>query len=133
MNKTMEAAIRKHGEDLQAIFGLTGDPVKLCKRLRQLEYVGHQLGMRYCNGPELTERKLEQLTRDLLADVDRIVGYVAAGVPVFVNLDARGYALKIRSEWIAARRAAGAAVGHKGCVIHCDWGGYGIIAPDLSE
>ena len=40
---------------------------------------------------------------------------------VFVNGDARGYALKLKSEFI------------KDKTIHRDWGGYGIIAPDFRE
>ena len=42
-------------------------------------------------------------------------------VPVFVNRDPRGYALKIKSEWVR----------EKGAAIHQDWGGYGIIAPEI--
>lgn len=44
-------------------------------------------------------------------------------VPVFVNRDPRGYALKISDEWMQQHNAT----------LHRDWGGYGIIAPDLSE
>ena len=43
-------------------------------------------------------------------------------VPVFVNRDPRGYALKIDDAWMGAQKA----------VLHRDWGGYGILAPDLS-
>ena len=39
----------------------------------------------------------------------------------FINNDARGYALKLKSEFI------------KDKTIHRDWGGYGIIAPDFRE
>lgn len=45
-------------------------------------------------------------------------------VPVFLNGDPRGYALKIEDEWLRDRPEVR---------IHKDWGGYGIIAPDLSE
>lgn len=44
-------------------------------------------------------------------------------VPVFINLDARGYALKIKDEYMLEH----------GLNLHRDWGGYGIIAPDLTE
>ena len=50
-----------------------------------------------------------------------------------MNRDPRGYALKIREDWLQAARAAGRTVGHKGCCIHQDFGGSGIIAPDLTE
>ena len=45
-------------------------------------------------------------------------------VPVFVNRDPRGYALKIDDEWMRARQEVRLAT---------DWGGYGILAPDLRE
>jgi hypothetical protein len=44
-------------------------------------------------------------------------------VPVYVNRDARGYALKIKDEWMRDNRVT----------LYSDWGGYGIIAPDLIE
>lgn len=44
-------------------------------------------------------------------------------VPVFVNLDPRGYALKINDEWMRANNVR----------LHSDFGGYGILAPDLTE
>jgi hypothetical protein len=40
---------------------------------------------------------------------------------VFINFDPRGCALKIKSEAV------------EGVKIYKDWGGNGIIAPDLSE
>ena len=42
-------------------------------------------------------------------------------VPVFVNRDPRGYALKIEDEYVRAN----------GLQIHRDWGGYGILAPEI--
>ena len=42
--------------------------------------------------------------------------------PLFVNGDARGYALKIMDSYVMERRLD----------IYKDWGGYGIIAPDLT-
>lgn len=45
-------------------------------------------------------------------------------VPVFLNGDPRGYALKIESDWMRERLKLR---------LHTDWGGYGILAPDLRE
>lgn len=56
----------------------------------------------------------------------RIESHGIALLHVFPNAmerDPRGYALKIRDEWMAKHETA----------LHRDWGGYGIIAPDLSE
>ncbi len=44
-------------------------------------------------------------------------------VAVFLNRDPRGYALKINDEEVRARSLD----------IATDWGGYGLIAPDLRE
>jgi hypothetical protein len=44
-------------------------------------------------------------------------------VPVFVNGDPRGYALKIQDEYVSENSLD----------IHRDMGGYGILAPDLSD
>lgn len=45
-------------------------------------------------------------------------------VPVFLNGDPRGYSLKIEDNWMRERQ---------NLRLHRDWGGYGIIAPDLRE
>ena len=42
---------------------------------------------------------------------------------LFLNGDARGYALKIDDEYLK----------NNNFNIHRDWGGYGIIAPDFRE
>lgn len=42
-------------------------------------------------------------------------------VPIFVNRDPRGYALKIDDAWMREHRPG----------LHQDWGGYGIIAPEI--
>lgn len=42
-------------------------------------------------------------------------------VPVFINRDPRGYALKIDDGWMREHNAE----------LHRDWGGYGIIAPEI--
>jgi hypothetical protein len=47
----------------------------------------------------------------------------SALVPVFLNDDARGYSLKIRDEWMREHKAE----------LHRDWGGYGILAPEIKE
>jgi hypothetical protein len=45
-------------------------------------------------------------------------------VPVIINRDPRGYALKIGDDWMSA---------HHTSRLHRDMGGYGILAPDLTE
>lgn len=117
---TMYERITRHGENLLVIFpdATEKDPVLLCKKLLRLENKAHRAAEDYCNGA-IDSDGWEDVTERILDKLDNILQFRKAGVPVFVNGDPRGYALKIPDE------AA------KGMVIHRDWGGYGIIAPDL--
>ena len=116
-------AIERHGNNLLAIFpeAEPRDPVKLCKRLRRLEGEAGRAALDHCNGDTTTEQ-WEQASEKAAAKLDRILHYSAAGVPCFINGDPRGYALKIRSEWVAE---------HRDQAIYRDWGGYGILAPEI--
>ena len=128
--------IEKHGRQLLAIFpkAVVQNPVKLCKHLRLLESSAAAVGLRMCNGPEYPEGVADKLTDGILTQVNTLLGNRhidqlgtygnAELVPIFVNRDPRGYALKIEDEWMRA---------HRDTNLHSDWGGYGIIAPDLSE
>jgi hypothetical protein len=133
MNKheQMMARIDKHGRDLLTIFpGATEqDPVKLCKKLRRLEGQAAAVALRMCNGPEFSrEDEPDESLDAILAKVDALLGFRAAGVPVFVNRDPRGYALKIGDEWMHTQERT-----VNGLRLHRDFGGYGILAPDLTE
>ena len=125
MNAKTKAAVIKHGENLLKVFPLATvkDPVKLCRKLRRLESRGAALGLRMCNGPEYPEGEEDKITENILAKVDTLLNFKASGVPVFVNRDPRGYALKIDDKWLQEHKPA----------LYSDWGGYGIIAPDLTE
>jgi hypothetical protein len=130
MKTTQRDAIARHGHDLLAIFPNAGerDPIALCKKLRRLERQAAAIGLRLCNGPKYpTEDGADKDTDAVLLKVHDLLGNYEPGdalrepvVPIFVNRDPRGYALKIRSE-VAVHLS-----------IHRDWGGYGIIAPDFS-
>ena len=122
-HKTLEA-VTKHGEQLKAIFRLPTevDPVALCRRVRRIEREAHDLTTRDCNGQVSVDVR-EATEATLLKRLDSLLGFEARRVPVFVNGDCRGYALKIDDEWMRA---------HPEFRLHQDWGGYGIIAPDLT-
>ena len=124
MNAKKEAAITKHGMNLLAIFprAKEKDPVKLCGKLLRLERSGAALGLRLCNGPEYRPGEAEAEEARILGAVNALLGNEAGRVPVFVNTDPRGYALKIDEAWMKASWTR----------LHRDWGGYGIIAPDLT-
>ena len=124
----MYKEIEKHGQNLIKIFHLpeTTDPVKLCKKLFRLEHQAHRLATDFCNGENgVNTENWEELSDNILNKVDKILDHIGY-VPVILNGDARGYALKIQTEWINN------AYSHdKTARIHTDMGGYGIIAPDF--
>ena len=125
MNAKTKAAVIRHGENLLKVFPHASerDPVELCRKLRRLESRGAALGLRMCNGPEYPEGEEDKITVNILAKVDTLLNFKASGVPVFVNRDPRGYALKIDDKWLQEHKPA----------LYSDWGGYGIVAPDLTE
>jgi len=113
--------ITKHGQNLKAVFNLNQDidPVKLCKRLFRLENKAHKLALDFCNG------KIDQLEWDQKADkiLTKVEAILKNKKVLFLNGDARGYALKIDDGYIR----------NNNLNIHRDWGGYGIVAPDFRE
>lgn len=112
--------VKRHGEQLNAIFHTTLDPVTLCRKLRRIEAQAGKVMLDYCNG-SIDLEQVDPYTEKTLDKLDKLLNFRAQNVPVFINRDPRGYALKIESEYARDVR------------IHRDWGGYGIIAPDLSE
>jgi hypothetical protein len=125
MNKKTQENIVRHGEQLLALFpnAVEQDPVKLCKRLRRIETAIRRVMEEHCNGT-IGEEAVDIMADSAALRVRRLLGLtedVAAAVGLFINRDPRGYALKVSSEW--ARDKA----------IYRDWGGYGILAPDLTE
>jgi len=126
MNAKTKAAVIKHGQQLLDIFpnAVEQDPIKLYSKLRMLERDGESLGLRLCDGPEFTggDAEADRVALKILAKVFNLLGYTE--VPIFLNRDPRGYALKIKSEWMAK---------HPDKRLHTDMGQYGILAPDLTE
>ena len=122
MTETQRAAITEHGRQVQALFPVTGrlDAMTLCRRLRRIEAATHRAAERECNG-ETGAGEWDQAERAAYDALDTLLGFKAAGIPVEINGDPRGYALKIECGWVAEHRAA----------IHTDMGGYGILAPDI--
>ena len=146
-------AIRAHGENLLAIFpnATERDPVSLCKRLRRLEAKASRITTDYCNGDfDAGENgeKLDAALDAILAKVNAILGnneqYPVLNVPVFINRDPRGYALKIADAWMNQRREQwdrqiakkgkkAIAAGYWALLrFHRDFGGYGILAPEIT-
>ena len=120
--KTMNERICEHGENLLRAYpnAKQQDPVKLCKKLRRIETKTHQASTDYCNGAIDWER-WEEIALDAVRELIDLLDPVDAN-EFYINGDPRGYALKIESESVKARKLD----------IERDWGGYGILAPDLS-
>jgi len=115
--------IEKHGENLSIIFPerTVHDPIELCKKLRRLESKASRVALDLCNG-DTDQDSADAAFEKLEHAVNAVLGFARSDVPVFINRDPRGYALKIESEWTKVNAPR----------LYCDWGGYGIIAPDLT-
>ena len=137
--------IKAHGENLLHLFpnATEKDPIALCKKLRRLETKAHEATTKWCNG-EIDENEMDRAENATLEKVNALLGNVTGTIPVFVNHDCRGYALKIRDAWMNQRREDWdrqiAKQGKKAITesywallrFHRDWGGYGIIAPEIT-
>ena len=135
MNKTeqkkqiLHEKIEQHGKNLNSIFYTNYDPIKLCKKLFRLENKTHKLTTDWCNG-DIEENNFNKQISSIQLKVYKILcSYKPDGHKrpfyfddaFFINNDARGYALKLKSEFV------------KDKTIHRDLGGCGILAPDLRE
>lgn len=115
--------VKKHGEQLLVIFpkAKIQDPVLLYQHLLRLQTSAEQITLRLCNGPEYSQGPdyVDKLLDKILQKVEDLLQAKQSGVNVFINRDPRGYALKIEDTDMIGR------------VLHKDWGGYGILAPEL--
>jgi len=116
----MNERIEKHGNDLQKVFHTPIGGVALAKKAHRLEVRAHKLSTDYCTGV-ITSERWEAETNKILDALDKVVGFRRLNIPVFVNGDARGYALKMDEKYIRENNVD----------IHRDWGGYGILAPEF--
>ena len=124
---TLKEVVR-HGEDLKVFFNLPKDlnTVQLCRKLRRIERASNNLMVERCNGTNKTEEVQEKENSEILSKVDKLLNFKKQNIPVFLNGDPRGYTLKVEDSYTENKR-------NEGIVLHRDWGGYGIIAPDLSK
>jgi len=114
--------IKKHGDNLNAIFKTNLDSDTLSRKLFRLENTLRQANLKALNEPDMGDEQ-EKVEKQVLDAVDKITGFRAKKIPVFNNDDARGYALKIDSDWLRKNNAS----------LYTDMGGYGILAPDFKE
>ena len=131
--KTLEA-ITRHGESLLAAFPTATEtnPAALCKKLRRVEVSASSIGLRLCNGPwfDGMEEWADKETEKHLSRVRNLLGITPAKseeIGLFINRDPRGFALKLDDNWTRGYNAKAALR------IYSDFGGYGILAPDLNS
>ena len=120
MTPKQEAAIISHGEQLNAIFHTGLEPITLCKKLRRIEGAAHKLAEDACNFLNMESPAFKTRYSRI---VKRVIDVVGQRVRVKINLDPRGYALKIDDQ----------VMNEKGYKLHRDWGGYGILAPEFDK
>ena len=129
MNAKTKEAVERHGRQLLAIFPncTERDPVALCRKVRRIETVAGKLAEDCCNflsmeSPEFDVRYnlIQKRLSKLLHGKEFAFGQGIT--PFMINLDPRGYALKINDQIMR----------DQGLDLHRDFGGYGIIAPDLT-
>lgn len=150
----------KNLEDLCDYYGLKVNGKKLSSKLRKLEKEIHQQTTNSCNGEGMvystypykfhtgmskeddSDRNnfykkqgyvsayLDLDTEDTIFDkeIEKLqeqVKKIIPGVPFFVNHDARGYAIKINDDIMRF-------LFDKGIRLHTDFGGDGILAPEIN-
>jgi hypothetical protein len=107
------------GEVLNKIFETGIDDDVLADKVRLLEREAHGLAERYCNG-RTEEKYYDSQSKSILTRLNKLLHFREKNIPVFVNGDPRGYALKIDSDYVREHELP----------IHRYWGGYGILYPD---
>jgi len=120
----MNFKINLHGNNLLKLFPncKEQDPVKLCKKLFRLENRAHKIATDWCNGVRETN-EIDAFIAPIFFMITGILGEPSDKV-IFFNGDARGYALKIKPDFVRAFQDGN---------IYTDMGGYGILAPDFRE
>src|ERR1043166_5436387 len=147
---TMEAKLNKrerraqqllaHYERCEALARRMGhsnpDGKRISVALLNLERDAHNAATAQCNGeacggqPYRNDDQWETFTRLIKARVGLLltggIGREDGAPGLFVNADARGYALKIDNEQLESKALI------ESLRLHCDWGGYGILSPEIT-
>ena len=117
--------ILQHGFKLKRVF-FSHDPysgigpVELAKKVHRLEVEAHRLAEDEASRP-LPEGYVEKKEASIMRRLDALLHFKSQGIPVFLNSDPRGYALKIDDSYVREHDLE----------IYKDWGGYGILAPEF--
>ena len=125
-NQKMYDAIEQHGTNLNKIFNTDYDSVTLCKKLFRLENKAHKLITDECNTGNSHHTELCKIltaVKKILFTPEGMCEKKNLYLSIFINGDARGYALKINDKYMRENNIS----------LYRDWGGYGILAPDFTN
>jgi hypothetical protein len=116
MKPDIQKRVEEHGKKLLAIFrnAKERDPLTLCRKLRSIEASASSAACAACN-----DQAGADAWPEAEAKAERDANALLGTRRVWVHADPRGYALKVDLKDTED--------------LHRDWGGYGIIAPDLTE
>ena len=101
--------------------GSLTDGKKLSLKLWKLEQQAHKITTDQCNGYGNEKTQEKQLT----AIIEQIKKLFPDIQFLFINGDARGYAIKLKEN--EARKLRDSGIN-----IHTDMGGYGILSPEIT-
>jgi len=128
MKPAIEARCLRHAAALAELFpNATKSGLDLCRALRRIEARAHRAATDYCNGDISTDQWEGVHDQFHGKVVDLLNPSIELANAIFINGDPRGYALKLRDHFVRIHNRTATTP------IHTDWGGYGILAPDLTE
>ena len=128
MKKEIEARCLRHAAALAELFpNATKSGLDLCRALRRIEARTSRAATDYCNG-DMDADGWEE-SKDGTVDVvtSLLNPSIELANAIFINGDPRGCALKLHDHFVRIHNRTATTP------IHTDWGGYGILAPDLTE
>lgn len=92
-------------------------------KLLQIERISHKAATDYCNG-DINTDTFDRISGVQTINVQLLFKNNLKGL--FINSDARGYALKIKDDLM---RGEGI---YSNIGLQTDWGGYGLLAPEIT-
>lgn len=95
--------------------------INTSSRLLRIEQITHKAATNYCNG-DIDSDMWDRICEVQSSNVQQLFRGNLKGF--FINGDARGYALKIKD---SVMREA-----YKEIRLQTDWGGYGLLAPEIT-
>lgn len=128
MKPAIEARCLRHAAALAELFpNATKSGLDLCRALRRIEARASRAAVDYCNGDLREGQWSDAKVRATTSLIKILRPHVRVYSALYINGDPRGYALKLDDEFTREHNRTAKTP------IHTDWGGYGILAPDLTE